>query len=63
VGKTIYVLGSSEAGLKKLGELPEGELDWPEEAPAPAFSDVLARVLKKRPAGQERDDADGDREA
>ncbi len=63
VGRTIYVLGSSEAGLKKLGELPEQELDWSEEAPAPAFSEVLARVLKKSPAGQEQDDADGDREA
>jgi len=60
VGKRIYVLGSSEAGLKKLGEIPEQEVDWTEEAPTPAFSEVLARVLKGR-AGQERNDADADR--
>jgi flagellar biogenesis protein FliO len=63
VGRTVYVLGSSEAGLKKLGEVPAEELDGSEEAPAPTFSDVLARVLKKSPARQEQDDADGDRDA
>ena len=63
VGRTIYVLGSSEAGLKKLGEVPEAELDGSDQAPAPAFSDVLARVWKKGSAGREQDDADGDHDA
>jgi flagellar biogenesis protein FliO len=48
VGKTIYVVGASEAGLSKLGELEEGAIDLAAlEAPSRGFSDVLARVLEK----------------
>jgi flagellar biogenesis protein FliO len=50
VESTVYVLGASEAGLLKLGEL-----DSPSEpsAPAPAapkFGDVLKGVLQREPA-------------
>jgi flagellar biosynthetic protein FliO len=46
VGETVYVLGVSEAGLTKLGELPKGELNL--EPPLPggsSFKDALGRVL------------------
>jgi flagellar biogenesis protein FliO len=48
VGKTIYVVGASEAGLSKLGELEDGAIDPALlEAKPSAFSDVLARVIDK----------------
>jgi flagellar protein FliO/FliZ len=47
VAGQVIVVGSSEAGFTKLGELSAD--DVPEEAPKPSapFADVLARVLKK----------------
>ena len=51
VGEQVLVVGASEAGFTKLGELPAAEL--PEgEAPAqpsPAFAEALARVMGKKP--------------
>lgn len=46
VGAQVIVVGASEAGFTKLGELTESDLPTaaPSEAPL-AFSDVLARVL------------------
>jgi flagellar biogenesis protein FliO len=44
VGETVYVLGSSEAGLVKLGEFARAELGAADAAPATTFSQVLARV-------------------
>ncbi len=49
VGAKVFVVGGSEAGLSKLGELnDEGmELTAPAET-SNAFSEVLSRVLNKR---------------
>jgi flagellar protein FliO/FliZ len=48
VGKKIYVVGASETGLAKLGELEEDAIDLSTLEPARSgFSEVLARVLKK----------------
>lgn len=54
VGKTVFVVGASEAGLAKLGELGDeglelGALDKPE----PAFADVLAKLRGKKAEGEE----------
>lgn len=48
VAGQVIVVGASEAGFTKLGELSADEV--PEDAPAAAapFSDVLARVLKTK---------------
>lgn len=46
VGEIVYVVGASEAGLAKLGEIPNSELSF--DAPLAAsgsFKDALARVL------------------
>jgi flagellar biogenesis protein FliO len=50
VGATIYVVGASEAGIAKLGEVSESSLDIP--APASdgiSFREVMARALGKKP--------------
>jgi flagellar biogenesis protein FliO len=51
VGKTVFVVGGSEAGLSKLGEVPaEGfELRVVQAAPR-SFRDALARVLNRQSA-------------
>ncbi|HEY3235863.1 MAG TPA: flagellar biosynthetic protein FliO [Polyangiaceae bacterium] len=49
VAETVYVLGSSEAGINKLGELSPSEVVG--TAPArstPGFSQVLERALGRR---------------
>lgn len=52
VGETVYVVGASESGLSKLGELPKDGLALPAGAPPDAaFRDVLDRVLgRTKPA-------------
>lgn len=53
VGKQVLVVGASEAGLVRLGEMPSGELEVPQDdvaGPAAPFSDVLAKVLGDRSA-------------
>ena len=46
VGETVYVVGASESGLSKLGELPKDGVELPKVEPVdPAFRAVLARVL------------------
>lgn len=47
VAEQVIVVGASEAGFTKLGELASADVPAEAEAPAP-FADVLARVLKKR---------------
>lgn len=48
VGETVYVVGASESGLSKLGEVPKGGLDLPKgDAVSKPFEAVLARVLGK----------------
>jgi flagellar biogenesis protein FliO len=50
VGETIYVVGASESGLAKLGELSKDAAALPKSEPTdPAFRRVLERVLG-RPA-------------
>lgn len=48
VAEQVIVVGASEAGFTKLGEL--AATDVPAEAPAPPlpFADVLSRAFKKR---------------
>lgn len=54
----VIVVGASEAGFTKLGEI--GARDLPAEEPATAgFSDVLARVLGAKRAPQPRPPHDG----
>ena len=51
VADQVLVLGTSEAGITKLGELTQGSLDpfrEPTPAPIPRFSDLLA-ALRNRP--------------
>ncbi|HEV8548848.1 MAG TPA: flagellar biosynthetic protein FliO [Polyangiaceae bacterium] len=46
VGETVYVVGASESGLQKLGELPKDGVELPKAEPAsPAFRAVLERVV------------------
>ena len=49
VAGQVIVVGASEAGFTKLGELPAGDIPIASKAEAAPFSDVLARVLG-RPA-------------
>jgi flagellar protein FliO/FliZ len=48
VGDQVIVVGASEAGFTKLGEMAAGELPAEAAADAPAFAAVLARVLGKK---------------
>ncbi len=52
VGSRVYVVGASEAGLSKLGELNEEGLDLVEDAPVGSrFAEVLGRVIRQ-PKGE-----------
>jgi flagellar biosynthetic protein FliO len=44
IGESVLVVGASEGGLTKLGEIPASELPKEEEPKALRFADVLARV-------------------
>jgi flagellar protein FliO/FliZ len=44
VGENVLVLGSSEAGLVKLSEVPRAELPVAEKEGARSFGDVLRRL-------------------
>jgi flagellar protein FliO/FliZ len=51
VGKQVLVVGASEAGLVRLGEMAQGDIpaeDLVVPAAGPPFQDVLARVLGKK---------------
>lgn len=56
VEKRVFVLGASEAGLHKLGEL-EGEHAELDASESPAFREVLARVVGKRKQDGDEDAA------
>lgn len=47
VGSQVIVVGVSEAGFTKLGEMPAGDVPEDETAAAAPFSDVLARMLAR----------------
>ena len=50
VGATIYVVGASEAGIAKLGEVAEGTLDLPaQDTDKLSFREVLGRAFGKKP--------------
>ena len=44
IGESVLVVGASEGGLTKLGEIPAEQLPKEEEAKPLRFADVLARV-------------------
>jgi hypothetical protein len=45
----VYVVGASETGLSKLGEIPKDGIVLPKGETEPrGFRDVLARVLDRR---------------
>jgi flagellar biogenesis protein FliO len=49
VHKKVLVLGASESGLSKLGELEGDAVEWETgQAAQPAFREVLERALNKR---------------
>jgi flagellar protein FliO/FliZ len=55
VAERVFIVGASESGLRKLGELPAEAL--PAGAPvAPGFPGALARAMRRsvRPQGGER---------
>lgn len=51
VGRTVFIIGASEGGLSKLGEVPEDVIDFPVEEPMKGpFAGVLAQVLSRAKA-------------
>ena len=62
VAGNVFVVGVSEAGLTKLGELPAANLPPAREAPAPRFATVLRGVLgARREPGRETGSGGDDR--
>ncbi|HEY6560358.1 MAG TPA: flagellar biosynthetic protein FliO [Polyangiaceae bacterium] len=59
IGKTVLVLGGSEAGINKLAEVPSDSVSLPAlEAHSRSFRDVLARATGREPVTRvDRDDA------
>ena len=59
VGETVYVLGASEAGLRKLGEVSKDALDFEEGGAERPFSEVLSKVMgrNQQRGGEDRDGA------
>jgi flagellar protein FliO/FliZ len=55
IGEQVIVVGASEGGLTKLGEMPSKDVPREVEKPALKFADVLARVRGEKP--KEADDA------
>jgi flagellar biosynthetic protein FliO len=55
VGEQVLVVGVGEGGMTKLSELPARDLPVEAKAAAAPFADVLARVLKRPPKGDDRE--------
>lgn len=55
-GARVYVLGASEAGLARLGELDAADVPAAPPEPRASFGDVLARV-RGAPRARETGDA------
>jgi len=49
VGKVVYVVGASEGGLSRLGELGAVALPFTDAGHGPTFSEVLGRLVRPRP--------------
>lgn len=47
VGQQVIVVGASEAGFTKLGEMPAAELPAEVKVESAPFADVLAKILKR----------------
>jgi flagellar biogenesis protein FliO len=47
VGEQVIVVGASEAGFTKLGEMPASQLPAETKEASAPFADVLAKVLKR----------------
>jgi flagellar protein FliO/FliZ len=45
IGSIVYVIGASEAGLTKIGELPESDIGPLPEPARGALADVIRRAL------------------
>lgn len=60
VGAQLYVLGASESGLTKLGELPSDSLELSLAPPeSESFRSALARVLGRKREANEKSADDG----
>lgn len=64
IGPTVYVIGGSEAGLAKIGEMSETELGPLPEPARGALAEVIRRALggtrpieQSRPTGTEKERA------
>ena len=51
VAEQVIVVGVGEGGFTKLGEVPAKDLPAPIASAGPAFSEVLARVLRRGAPG------------
>ena len=65
VGSVVYVVGASEAGLNKLGQLSDEGIDFAAaEAPRGPFAEALARAISgargERKSGSRPDPAGND---
>src|SRR5258708_15699789 len=49
VGKVVYVVGASEGGLSRLGELDADALPFTDAGHGPTFAEVLGRLVRPRP--------------
>jgi flagellar protein FliO/FliZ len=54
VAGQVIVVGASEAGFTKLGEISAGELPAAEGAPATPFAEMLSRALGRGESGAKR---------
>ena len=50
VGEQVIVVGASEAGFTKLGEMPAADLPADATPGSPTFAAVLAKVMGKKDA-------------
>jgi flagellar protein FliO/FliZ len=52
VGKLVYVVGASEGGLTRLGELDAASVPEGDVAPsAPRFAEILAKMARREKSG------------
>ena len=60
VGEQVLVVGASEAGITKLGEVAANTLPPAEPTATAPFADVLARVLRTKKSPDAKAKADED---
>ncbi len=61
IADQVLVIGSSEAGLTRLGDLPASDLPAPSAVPPRSFADVLSSISPKRaePPADAKEPGDG----